>query len=77
MFNDWHRPGAASLVLLENRGGEFLPRTLATHPIHLAVLDAGDLDGDGQADLVAGSLHLDDLAPERWGRLTLWLRRPR
>ncbi|MCX8139754.1 MAG: VCBS repeat-containing protein [Gemmataceae bacterium] len=77
MFNDWHRAGAASLVLLENRGGEFLPRTLDTQPIHLAVLDAGDLDGDGQADLVAGSLHLDDLAPERWGRLTLWLRRPR
>lgn len=77
MFNDWHRPGAASLVLLENRGsGVFLPRTLDTHPIHLAVLDAGDLDGDGQADLVAGSLHLDDLAATRWGRLTLWLRRP-
>jgi hypothetical protein len=78
MFNDWHRSGAASLVLLENTGnGQFLPRTLDTQPIRLAVLDAGDLDGDGQADIVAGSLYLSDLQPSSWGRLTLWLRRPR
>ncbi|MCS7022575.1 MAG: VCBS repeat-containing protein [Gemmataceae bacterium] len=74
MFNDWRTAAAASLVLLENQGHQqFTPRTLDTLPIHLAVIDAGDLDGDGRADIVAGGLHLDDLAPQRWGRLTLWL----
>lgn len=74
MFNDWRTPGAASLVLLENIGEyRFQPRTIDTLPIHLAVIDAGDIDEDGRADIVAGGLHLDDLAPQRWGRLTLWL----
>jgi hypothetical protein len=32
----------------------------------------GDLDGDGRADIVAGSLHL--LEPfDRLGRVSLWL----
>lgn len=76
MFNDWHSPGAASLVLLENDGRQnFTPKMLADRPIHLATVAAGDLDGDGRPDIVAGSLFLDDLPPSRIGRVTLWLQR--
>jgi hypothetical protein len=76
MFNDWSRPGAASLVVLENDGQHnFTPRTIADRPIHLATVAAGDLDGDGRPDLVAGSLFLDAPGPDRVGRVTLWLSR--
>ncbi len=72
MFNDWRTPGSASLVLLENDGQEhFTAKRLADRPIHLAVLAAGDLNGDGRPDLVAGSLFLHD-PPDRAGRVTLW-----
>ncbi len=75
MFNDWRSPGAASLVLLENDGRQnFTPKTLADRPIHLATVAAGDLNGDGRPDLVAGSLFLSNPA-DRSGRLTLWLSR--
>jgi hypothetical protein len=76
MFNDWHSSGAASLVLLQNDGRQnFTPKMLADSPIHLATVAAGDLDGDGRPDIVAGSLFLDDQPPDRSGRVTLWLRR--
>lgn len=74
MFNDWSRPGAASLVLLENDGRQnFTVTTLADRPIHLATVAAGDLNDDGKPDIVAGALNLYSAAAERTGRLTLWL----
>jgi hypothetical protein len=74
-FNDWRSPGAASLVLLENNGRQtFTPRTIADRPIFLATLAAGDLNGDGRPDLVAGSLHLAEPF-DRSGRVTAWLSR--
>jgi hypothetical protein len=72
MFNDWRTPGAASLVLLENDGRQtFTPRMIADRSIHLATVAAGDLNGDGRPDIVAGSLFLSD-PPDRAGRVTLW-----
>jgi hypothetical protein len=76
MFNDWHSPGSASLVLLENDGHlNFTAKMIDDRPIYLATVAAGDLDGDGRPDIVAGSLFLDDLPPGRTGRVTLWLQK--
>jgi hypothetical protein len=75
MFNDWHSPGAASLVLLENDGRQnFTAKAIADRPIHLATVAAGDLNRDGRPDVVAGSLFLYP-ARDRAGRVTLWLSR--
>lgn len=75
MFNDWRTLGAASLVWLENDGKQnFTTRQLADTPIYLATVAAGDLNGDGRPDIVAGSLHL--MEPfDRLGRVTMWLSR--
>jgi hypothetical protein len=75
MFNEWRRPGAASVVWLENDGKEgFTARKIAESPTHLATVACGDLDGDGRADVVAGGFHI--LEPfDRLGRITMWTSR--
>ncbi|WP_020469956.1 FG-GAP repeat domain-containing protein [Zavarzinella formosa] len=76
MFNDWHNPAAASVVWLENDGKQnFTTRQIDTRPSHLATVAVGDLNGDGRADIVAGSLHLQGPF-NRLGRVTLWLSQP-
>jgi hypothetical protein len=76
MFNDWRADGAASLVLLENDGRQtFAAKTLADRPVALATVAAGDLDGDGRTDVVAGALNLEPVPPGKRGRLTAWLNR--
>ena len=73
MFNDWDRPGAASVIWLENDGNQsFTPWQIADTPIQLATVACGDLNADGRDDIVAGGLHL--LPPfERMGEITAWL----
>lgn len=73
MFNDWREAGTSSLVWLENDGAQsFSPRELAQRPTHLATVAVGDLNGDGRADVVAGSLHLQEPF-DRLGGVTAWL----
>lgn len=73
MFNDWRREGSASVVWLENDGkGNFQTWQIADSPSHLATVAVGDLDGDGRADVVAGSLHVQGPF-HRLGRVTLWM----
>jgi len=74
-FNDWRTPGQASCVWLENDGQQdFRPWQIADRPTHLATIDCGDLNGDGRADIVAGSFHLQEPL-DRLGRISLWLSR--
>ena len=73
IFNDWHDKNAASVVWLENDGEGDFSRTwqITNAPSHLATVAVGDLNRDGRADIVAGSMHLQG-PRDRLGRVTLW-----
>lgn len=73
--NDWDNPQAPSLVWLENNGHmQFTKHAIATSPTHLDTLFAGDLDGDGLPDIVAGGMHISR-PYTRMGRVTMWMNR--
>lgn len=73
MANDWSNPAAASIVWLENDGHQrFTTWQIASAPINVVCIDTGDVDGDGRADVVAGSLNLRGPF-ERIGGVSLWL----
>jgi hypothetical protein len=74
MFNDWNDPKRASLIWLENDGGQkFRAHGIATEPIHLICAALGDLDRDGRIDILAGSMNAFPPFPSgRLGRITLW-----
>ncbi|MEM9158607.1 MAG: VCBS repeat-containing protein [Verrucomicrobiota bacterium] len=71
-FNDWSNSDSASLVCFENLGNEqFAKRILAHQPTHLVVVDAADMDNDGDLDLVSGGFHF--YPPyDKLSRITLW-----
>ena len=70
--NNWDDPAAMSLVWLENNGRmQFTMHRIAASPTHLITLAAGDLDGDGNVDLVTGGMHISR-PYDRMSRITVW-----
>lgn len=75
MTNDWTNPQAASVVWLENDGKQgFKTWQIDSQPIHLVTVAVGDINGDGKADVVGGSLNLRPPF-QRLGRVTAWVRK--
>jgi hypothetical protein len=72
-FNRWEQPSAQSLVWFEQVSiGSFLRHGIANDPTHQIVVETGDIDGDGDTDLVSGGMHF--YGPyDRLGRVTIWL----
>ena len=71
-YNRWDDESAHSIVWLENNGQmQFAMRRVARSPTHLITLAAGDLDGDGDADLVTGGMHISG-PYDRMSRVTIW-----
>ena len=75
MFNAWNRDDTASLVWLENDGQQqFTHQQIASSPTHLVTVATGDINGDGQPDIVAGGWHV--IPPfRRLGGVTTWINR--
>ena len=71
-YNQWDDEAAHSLVWLENNGRmQFSMHRIARSPTHLITLAAGDLDNDGDADLVTGGMHISG-PYDRMSRVTVW-----
>jgi len=73
MFNEWSDSSHASIIWLENDGkAQFKPWQIDNSPTHLVSVDCGDLNNDGNDDIVTGGLHV--IAPyDRMGRITRWI----
>ncbi|MEM9158341.1 MAG: VCBS repeat-containing protein [Verrucomicrobiota bacterium] len=57
-FNDWSDASAVSMGVFLNMGErDFRLQALATHPTHILVVDADDLNGDGKVELVSGGFY--------------------
>jgi FG-GAP-like repeat len=71
-YNAWDDPSAQSLIWLENDGRmRFAMHDIASSPTHLVTVGAGDLTGDGLADLVTGGMHISR-PYDRMSRITMW-----
>ncbi|TWT58208.1 FG-GAP repeat protein [Thalassoglobus neptunius] len=71
-FNNWHVDGTTSLVWFENDGeATFQTWKIADSPARLATVACGDLTGNGQKEIIAGSLFNNEPII-RPGRVTVW-----
>ena len=78
LCNDWTNPTRPSLIWLENDGHQnFKMRTIDNAPIGLITVACGDLNNDGRADIVAGSLLLTPIVERRVDRVTTWISKKR
>ena len=65
-----------SIVWLENDGHEnFKVVKIADGPLGLVTVAAGDLNGDGRPDIVAGGLHIPPFNRQGYERVTIWQNR--
>ena len=73
MMNRWDEPERQSIIWLENDGSQnFIPHALSPSPTYLVVASLGDLDLDGDLDILAGGMYL--MEPYyRVGRISLWV----
>ena len=71
-FNEWGLRDAFSMICFEQvRPREFRERILAKEPTHLLAVEAGDMDADGEIELVTGGYHM--FPPfEKMSRILLW-----
>ena len=74
MNNAFHEKGNPSIVWLENDGHQhFQQRFVADSPVELITVACGDLDGDGRADIVAGSLDMPTSGYKDVKRISVWM----
>lgn len=76
LVNDWTGQHQPSIVWLENDGRQnFKPFVIDRSPAGLVTVACGDLNGDGRADIVAGSLNLPPAIERGFERVTFWTSR--
>lgn len=74
-FADWSDPEAISMMAWLNDGKQhFTPVVLAKVPTQLITAAAGDLDGDGVAEIVTGGCRAFP-TPDNLSNITLWRRK--
>jgi hypothetical protein len=74
LCNDWSDPARPSVVWLENNGRQnFMMHPIDNAPIGLITVACGDLNNDGRADIVAGSLLLPPILERRVEHVTAWI----
>lgn len=77
LCNDWSDASRPSIIWLENDGRQrFSRHPIDQAPIGLITVACGDLNNDGRADIVAGSLFLPPIVERRAEHLTVWMQKP-